>query len=92
MGYLWVFTRLTIYFISHGRSYYTENIYFSRKNIFLFYSDLKNSYKLVENPLKICQALSVLEIIHPIINFTKGDWTSPLIQVKLFELIVTKSL
>jgi hypothetical protein len=48
---------------------------------FLFYQDLKNSYKVVENPLKICQSLAILEIIHPIIGFTKGDWSSPLIQV-----------
>jgi len=60
MGYLWVFTRLTIYSISNGY--------------------LKNGYKTVENPIKLCQALTILEIIHPLIGFTKGDWSSPLVQ------------
>lgn len=52
----------------------------SFENIFS-YLDLKNSYKTVENAIKLCQALTVLEIIHPMIGFTKGDWSSPLIQV-----------
>jgi hypothetical protein len=56
--------------------------FISLENVcFLFYQDLKNSYKTVENPIKICQSISVLEIIHPLIGFTKGDWSSPLLQV-----------
>jgi len=49
---------------------------------------LKNGYKLVENPIKLCQSLAVLEIIHPLIGFTKGDWSSPLIQFIARNLIL----
>jgi hypothetical protein len=57
-------------------------VYFSRKIFFFFfYQDLNNGYKVVENPIKICQAVSIIEIIHPLIGFTKGDWSSPLLQV-----------
>ena len=50
-------------------------------NHVFFFKDLKNSYQVVENSIKFCQALSFLEIIHPLIGFTKGDWISPVIQV-----------
>ncbi|CAF3319614.1 unnamed protein product [Rotaria socialis] len=47
---------------------------------FISNGHLSNGYKLVENPIKLCQSLSVLEIVHPLIGFTKGDWFSPLMQ------------
>ncbi|CAF1366794.1 unnamed protein product [Adineta steineri] len=47
---------------------------------FIARGHLRNAYRLVENPIKLCQSLAVLETIHPLIGFTKGDWTSPLIQ------------
>ena len=79
LGYFWVFTRLIIYLISNGRMHFSFcSIKFKSR---LFFKDLKNSYQVVENPIKICQALSFLEIIHPLIGFTKGDWISPVIQV-----------
>ncbi|UJR37889.1 hypothetical protein I4U23_030579 [Adineta vaga] len=68
MAYFWVFTRLTMYFITHGH--------------------LKNGYRVVENPIKICQALAILEIIHPLIGFTKGDWLTPLFQFLFRNLIL----
>ena len=54
----------------------------------IFSQDLRNGYKLVDNSIKLCQSVSILEIIHPLIGFTKGDWSSPLVQVhqgKLYE-------
>ena len=50
--------------------------------------DLNNGFRHVQNAIKLCQALSVLEIIHPIIGFTKGDWTAPLIQVQKIALAI----
>jgi len=58
-----------------------NNHIFLTNTFLLFYEDLKNAYKVVENPIKLCQALSILETIHPLIGFTKGDWSSPLLQV-----------
>ena len=43
--------------------------------------DLNGAYRTVENAIKLGQAVSILEIIHPMIGFTKGDWLSPFIQV-----------
>jgi len=60
MAYLWIFVRLTFYFIA--------------------YKHLRNSYTTVENPIKMCQAIAVMEIIHPLIGFTKGGWLAPFIQ------------
>ncbi|CAF3941695.1 unnamed protein product [Rotaria sp. Silwood2] len=49
---------------------------------------ISNGRELVENPIKLCQSLSVLEIIHPLIGFTKGDWLSPLMQFSGRNLIL----
>ncbi|CAF5060359.1 unnamed protein product [Rotaria magnacalcarata] len=55
---------------------------------FISNGHFNNGYKLVENPIKLCQSLSVLEIVHPLIGFTKGDWFSPLMQFSGRNLIL----
>ncbi|CAF1090263.1 unnamed protein product [Adineta ricciae] len=68
IAYFWVFTRLTMYLLTHGH--------------------LKNGYKVVENPIKLCQALTILETIHPLIGFTKGDYLVPFFQFLFRNLIL----
>ncbi|CAF3598852.1 unnamed protein product [Rotaria sordida] len=55
---------------------------------FMVNGHLKNGYRIVENPIKLCQSLAILEIIHPLIGFTKGDWLSPLMQFLARNLIL----
>lgn len=66
--------------------FYSNGIEIFNKSIVSIITDLTDSYAHVENVIKICQAVSFLEIVHPMIGFTKGDWTSPLIQVRQFFL------
>ncbi|CAF4589295.1 unnamed protein product [Rotaria sp. Silwood1] len=62
---------------------------FTRLTIhFILNGHLKGGYRVVENPIKLCQSISVLEIIHPLIGFTKGDWLSPFMQFSGRNLIL----